>query len=295
MKKKIFKLTIFLVVLAFSFILTVKYLSSYSINLDDDVISILLEESENTNFENRLINKVINTITKSKYINPVEYVLNNYEVEEVIPVINERKETKPTVYIYNTHENEKYSTTKELNIRYSVKDASNYLKDKLKTYNINSIVEKGSITDILNTNNWNYASSYKVSRMYLEKAKKDHQELTYFIDIHRDSVNKNISTIKIGNKTYARTMFLLGLENNNYKANQKVMEKLETWLNVNYKGLSRGIYEKKGRGVNGVYNQNFSPNCILIEVGGEENTYEEVTNTMDVIAEMLYEYMKGKL
>ena len=90
-------------------------------------------------------------------------------------------------------------------------------------------------------------------------------------------------------------MFLLGLENNNYKANQKVMEKLETWLNVNYKGLSRGIYEKKGRGVNGVYNQDFSPNCILIEVGGEENTYEEVTNTMDVIAEMLYEYMKGKL
>ena len=294
MKKKIFKLSILLIAVVFSFILTIKYLSSYSIHLDDDVINILLEESENISFENRLINKVVNALARSKHINPVEYVLNTYEVETT-PVINEKKEDKPIVYIYNTHENEKYSTTKELNIKYSVKDASNYLKDKLKTYNINSIVEKGSITDILNTNNWNYASSYKVSRMYLEKAKKDYKELTYFIDIHRDSVNKNISTIKIENKKYARTMFLLGLENNNYKENQKVMEKLENWLNINYKGLSRGIYKKKGKGVNGVYNQDFSNNCILIEVGGEENTYEEVVNTMDVLAEMLYEYMKGNL
>ena len=90
-------------------------------------------------------------------------------------------------------------------------------------------------------------------------------------------------------------MFLLGLENTNYKSNQVFMEKLEKWLNINYPRLSRGIYEKKGKGVNGVYNQDFSSNCILIEVGGEENTYEEVTNTMDVIAQMFYEYMKEEL
>ena len=90
-------------------------------------------------------------------------------------------------------------------------------------------------------------------------------------------------------------MFLLGLENTNYKSNQVFMEKLEKWLNINYPRLSSGIYEKKGKGVNGVYNQDFSSNCILIEVGGEENTYEEVTNTMDVIAQMFYEYMKEEL
>ena len=131
--------------------------------------------------------------------------------------------------------------------------------------------------------------------MYLEKAKKDYSDLKYYVDIHRDSVSKKISTISINGKNYARTMFLLGLENTNYKSNQVFMEKLEKWLNINYPGLSRGIYEKKGKGVNGVYNQDFSSNCILIEVGGEENTYEEVTNTMDVIAQMFYEYMKEEL
>ena len=43
---------------------------------------------------------------------------------------------------------------------------------------------------------------------------------------------------------------------------------LENWLNENYKGISRGIYRKKGKGVNGVYNQDFSSYCFLIEVGG---------------------------
>ena len=47
--------------------------------------------------------------------------------------------------------------------------------------------------------------------------------------------------------------------------------------------------------MNGVYNQDFSKNCILIEVGSEENTYEEVTNTIEVIGQMLYLYEKGEI
>lgn len=278
-----------------TFIFTIKWLDSYSIHLDEDTLDILLEESNNIDYQNRFINYTVKLLTNSKYLNPVEYVINRYDKDNDVQVISEKVNNKPIIYIYNTHENEKYSSSKEINIKYSVKDASNYLKEKLRKYNIESIVENGSITDVLNTNNWNYASSYKVSRMYLEKAKKDYSGLKYYVDIHRDSVSKKISTISINGKNYARTMFLLGLENTNYKSNQVFMEELEKWLNINYPGLSRGIYEKKGKGVNGVYNQDFSSNCILIEVGGEENTYEEVTNTMDVIAQMFYEYMKEEL
>ena len=295
MKRRLLRITILVTVTIVTFILTIKWLDSYSIHLDEDTLDILLEESNNIDYQNRFINYTVKLLTNSKYLNPVEYVINKYDKDNDVPVISERVNNKPIIYIYNTHENEKYSSGKEINIKYSVKDASNYLKEKLRKYNIESIVENGSITDVLNTNNWNYASSYKVSRMYLEKAKKDYSDLKYYVDIHRDSVSKKISTISINGKNYARTMFLLGLENTNYKSNQVFMEKLEKWLNINYPGLSRGIYEKKGKGVNGVYNQDFSSNCILIEVGGEENTYEEVTNTMDVIAQMFYEYMKEEL
>ena len=86
-------------------------------------------------------------------------------------------------------------------------------------------------------------------------------------------------------------MFLLGLENENYKENKEKITILNDYLNKNYKGLSRGIYEKKGANVNGVYNQDFSRNVFLIEVGGVDNTIEEVNNTLKVIANMLYDYI----
>ena len=83
-------------------------------------------------------------------------------------------------------------------------------------------------------------------------------------------------------------MFLLGLENNNYLENKKILEKLNNYLEINYPGLSRGIYEKKGKGVNGIYNQDYSKNVILIEVGGVDNTILEVSNSIKVIASMIY-------
>jgi stage II sporulation protein P len=131
--------------------------------------------------------------------------------------------------------------------------------------------------------------------MYLENAKKKNSSLLYFVDLHRDSVSKKISTITINGKSYAKTMFLLGLENANYKENEKIIKKLDNWLDINYPGLSRGIYKKSGKGVNGVYNQDFSKNCILIEVGGSENTTEEVANSIEVIAQMLNYYLGDSL
>ena len=45
--------------------------------------------------------------------------------------------------------------------------------------------------------------------------------------------------------------------------------------------------------VNGVYNQDLSSNSLLIELGATDNTIEEVLNTLNVIAEVLKEYIKG--
>ena len=294
MKKMLFKLFIILLFFTISFIITIKHVDSIKLDLDKNTIDILLESSNNIDNKNRIVNELVNTIKKADIINPVSSIINHYNKDDtslIVKTLNEEKKVnqnnKKTVYIYNTHQGEKYISTKDININYSVMDASFYLQKRLKTYGIESIVETSSIEDVLDTNNWNYASSYRVSRMYLEKRKQENKDLVLYIDLHRDSVSKNISTININNKPYAKTMFLLGLENENFQDNKIVLNKLENWLNDNYKGLSRGIYEKKGKGVNGVYNQDFSKYCILIEIGGEENTYEEVENTIDVIAEMI--------
>lgn len=300
MKNKIIKVIVFLITIIISMYYTIKWLDTFSIVIDDDTLNILLESSNNISQENRIINKIVNTIKYSDIVNPVSIIVNKYytktniEKEQLIPV-NTASQNSPIVYIYNTHQGEKYSSSKEINISYSVLDASFLLQEKLRKYGIESIVETSSINDVLKTNNWNYASSYRVSRMFLEKSKKENPTLTYFIDLHRDSVNKKISTIEINGKQYAKTMFLLGLENEKYKLNEAIITKMENYLNKNYPGLSRGIYKKQGKGVNGVYNQDFSSFCLLIEVGGEENNIEEVENTITVIAEMINKYIGGDI
>jgi len=50
--------------------------------------------------------------------------------------------------------------------------------------------------------------------------------------------------------------------------------------------------KKSGKGVNGVYNQDFSPDAILIEVGGQYNNISEVNNTLKVLAKILANYIK---
>ena len=45
--------------------------------------------------------------------------------------------------------------------------------------------------------------------------------------------------------------------------------------------------------VNGIYNQDLSPNTLLIEVGGVDNTIEEVYNTIEALANVLNKYIKG--
>ena len=300
MKKKKYIILLYFLLILISFFLTIKWLSKYEFDLDQDTLELLLESSDSIEPKNRIINKIVKTINDTEIVNPVSILLNEYKTNnevETIAVSNEKISNinEPIVYIYNTHQGEKYSSPKEINLYYSVMDASFYLQKKLKEYGIESIVETMSIQDVLNTNNWNYATSYRVSKMFMEKRKKENQSINYYFDIHRDSVDKSISTVTINGIKYAKTMFLLGLENSSYKSNEKNINKLENWLNKNHKGLSRGIYRKQGKGVNGVYNQDFSDNCFLIEVGGEKNTYEEVENTIDIIAKMISEYIGGKI
>ena len=58
--------------------------------------------------------------------------------------------------------------------------------------------------------------------------------------------------------------------------------------------LSRGVLKKDNAGANGIYNQDFDPNTILIEVGGQYNNIEEVNNSLKVFASIIYDYLKGE-
>lgn len=249
----------------------------------------LLNDTGDHYLENLYINRkksVKNKISMSSF-NEVE----SKKYDDVFKVEN-KTQAVPLVYLYNTHQGEKYLISPSQTITPSISYASNYLKEKLSKNNIYSIVENRSVEDILVTNGWNYASSYKASRIYIEDISKSYPSIKYFIDIHRDSGSHKASSLCINDICYAKILFLIGTENNNYSINENFSNKISNKVNEKANGLSKGILRKGGRGVNGIYNQDFSGRTILIEVGGENNSIDEVYRTIDILSDAITEVIK---
>jgi len=160
------------------------------------------------------------------------------------------------------------------------------------------LVDKGvgafhDTTDImanLNKKGLTYPKSYQESRLAIQAAKAENKDLEYFVDIHRDSRRKKDTTITLKGKSYAKIAFVVGRNNPNYEKNAALATKLHNALQKKYPGISRGVMKQGGAGHNGVYNQDISSNAMLIEIGGVDNTFEEMYLTIDAFADIFSEY-----
>ena len=227
----------------------------------------------------------------SSTLNNPQYMLTFYQkqnetIDDAILatyIVND----KPLVYIYNTHQKEAYNNGK------TVLDASYLMKQELSKYNIDTIVEESDITEFMKVNNLSYNYSYYASKFYV-KDTLSKNKLDLIIDLHRDAVSKNVSTVQIENKKYAKVLFVIGGENKNYKKNYSLAQKLNNLIAAKYPTLTRGIVVKTGNNVNGIYNQDLADNIILLEVGGHNNSFDEVNNTIIVIAQIIGDYINEK-
>nr|WP_307728938.1 stage II sporulation protein P [Alkalicoccobacillus plakortidis] len=61
-------------------------------------------------------------------------------------------------------------------------------------------------------------------------------------------------------------------------------------LEKKYPGLSRGVKIAEGPRTNGVFNQDLSPEMMLVEVGGVENTIEETYRAAEALADVISDY-----
>lgn len=193
------------------------------------------------------------------------------------------EEEKISVYIYNSHQKEEY-------VDGNIIEATKLLSEKLNELNISNISLTDSMNDFMILNNYGHDKSYIASRYFITNDILEN-DFDLIIDLHRDSITKENSIVKINGKKYAKTLFVVGLENTNYVKNLELTKKINNLFDQNYKGLSRGIYKKSGEGVDGVYNQDLNPNMILLELGGYQNNMEEIKNTIDIIAKTIKEYL----
>ena len=288
--KLIFKLILLISIIYISYV----YINQNFKENDSKILSYVISNRSKSSSEKN--NNILKDIFKLSLNNEPAKQLNlfNKEILEeqnkiiINPVTKEEqdqiKKTKPTIYIYNTHQTESYNAieTNIYNFTPTVQTASYMLQDELIKYNINSVVEETNIKNILNTRKWEYSYSYRITKELMEQKYKDNPSLEIFIDIHRDSISKEQSTIKINNKNYAKIMFLIGNKRSNLDENLKIVKQLELELEKNNPGITRKTYYKDY-----TYNQDFNNKTFLIELGGDKNTIEEVYNSIVALAKAI--------
>ena len=301
--RSFFKLSILLIIAISSFILVFKiFYNNLDIELDSNAYLNYLVNDAYSKFSLSDLTSLSSTEFLLKYSFGIEkFNSGTPDVELTSPVVSEVEDTKvtneePIIYIFNSHQTESYRAdfADEFNINNTVYLASHILKEYLGDLGLSAIVEENNIVDVLNTNGWKYGSSYKASRILLEQAKKDHPSLRFFIDLHRDAASYERTTVTIDDKKYAKIMFVIGLKHENYAPNLALANDLNERIKSFNADLTRGVMQKDNAGANGIYNQDFDPNTILIEVGGQYNYIEEVNNTLKAFANILYEYFQGE-
>lgn len=284
MKK--FKFILFCLFFLISFYITgSKILNTSLINYliyDEEQISSM----KYNNMLKEISKSIVNDVVKETTILDNNIIINKNNSS----FVNLIKKDDYKVYIYNTHDEEGYSNKgfELYNTTPTVKLASYMLKDELKNLGINALVEERPVIKEIKKQGLPYHYSYDISNKYCKEIKEKYPSIIYFIDLHRDGIDKSLSTITINNKTYAKMMFLLGMKHSNSNKNLEVVTKLNNYLNDNYKGLMRNIYKRNDI----TYYQYFDSHNFIIEVGGQDNTYQEVYNSIKAFAKALESDLK---
>lgn len=309
-KKHLIKKSLFIMTFLLSLFFTIRLLASISIKDQQDEFLTFLLENQNIYLEDKrqgfsYFHKMMMKLLNIDLASPLTFLNRDYKGLTSNTVVKlkksetnkktESKKENPTIYIYNTHQTEEYKPTSylEYSVNPNVLMASYILEEQLSKKGHVVLVEEESVSKLRTTLGLNYAGSYKVTRSMMENAKKNNPTLKYYIDLHRDSLTRDKTTLTVDGKSYAKILFIVGLENSNYQENLDFTNKISDLLNQKVKGLSKGIYKKEGPLVNGVYNQDFSNRVILIELGGNENTIDEVYRSLIVLGEVLDEVIKN--
>jgi len=222
------------------------------------------------------------------------HLIHDQDEELSIPRATYINSDEPLVYIFNSHPSEMIGGTfADLSIgELNITCLSHEMALIFEEHGIPSLVEDRDVRDIMRANGWNFAASYQASRIFIEERIHQYPTLQFFFDLHRDSVAWDLARVDIDGRPYARILFVIGGNNPaGYAQNYQMARRLHDMLEEHRPGISRGIMTSSGSGRNGVYNQDVASTLQLIEIGAVETTVEEVMNTIDILGDVLAEYI----
>lgn len=203
---------------------------------------------------------------------------------------------EPQILVYHTHSQETYKGCKEGDASKSVVAVGERLTELLRGYGYRVLHHKGEYDSEDRDNAYTYALPE------LEKILKKHPSIQVIIDVHRDSVpEKSHLVTTVNGKKTAQIMFFNGLShttalgdierlpNKNRGGNLAFSFQAQLAAAELYPGLTRHIYLKGYR-----YNMHLRPRTMLVEVGAQNNSFEEARNAMEPLSVILHQVLSGK-
>lgn len=143
--------------------------------------------------------------------------------------------------------------------------------------------------------------AYSRSLPEIEKILAENPEIQVVIDLHRDEVADGTKLVTdFQGRPTARFMFFNGLsytrqtgkisylENENLEGNLAFSFQMQVACNEYFPGLTRRIYLKGYR-----YNMHLKERSLLVEMGAQNNTVEEIMNACDPLAQALDMVLSG--
>ena len=207
----------------------------------------------------------------------------------------------PQILIYHTHSQETFADSRpgeRADTVIGLGDDLQELLEKQYGYEVLHITEAFDMKEgcLERSRAYNYAEPV------IAAALEEHPSIQVVIDLHRDGVNgsKRLVT-EINGKPTAQIMFFNGLSRtkesgeltslpNPYQAENLAFSfQMEYEAEQYYPGFSRCIYLKGYR-----YNLHLRPRSVLLEVGAQTNTVEEVKNAMGPFSDILHKVLSGK-
>ena len=229
------------------------------------------------------------TSMKEEYLN-AERLLN----EDLI--LNDEDETQgPQILIYHTHASEDFVDSVPGDPSTTIVGAGDRLTELLEGYGFRVLHDTG-VYDQERDN------AYEKALPAVEQILKENPGIEVVIDLHRDEMaNDRRLVMDLQGRPTARFMFFNGLSylrrqgEISYLENPYILDNLafsfqaQVLANEYYPGLTRKIYLKAYR-----YNMHLCPKSMLIELGAQNNTVEEIMNACDPLAHVLAMVLKKR-
>ena len=204
------------------------------------------------------------------------------------------------ILIYHTHSQETFVDS-DNDPSTSIVGIGRYLTEILNNkYKIPTMHHEG-VYDLIN-GKLDRSEAYEFAKPEVEQILAENPSIEVVIDLHRDEMaNDRRLVMDLQGRPTARFMFFNGLSylrrqgEISYLENPYILDNLafsfqaQVLANEYYPGLTRKIYLKAYR-----YNMHLCPKSMLIELGAQNNTVEEIMNACDPLAHVLAMVLKKR-